>query len=644
MMNSAILWRPKNPEKSQMWQFLTYINHHYSLQLTDYPSLHQWSIQHSADFWHALWLYIPIIADQQPKNIFVPGKNMQTAKWFQGATLNFAENLLVRRDDHPALIFTNELRQRREYSYHALFQAVAKFAAYLSLKGVQPNDRVAAVLPNIPEAVIAMLATTSIGAIWSSCSPDFGMAGLLDRFGQILPKVLILSDGYFYNGKPYSNAEKLDGLAQGLSSLEQIVLVDYIGNENWSTDKFATIMASSLSPLVFTRLPFDHPIYILFSSGTTGVPKCIVHGAGGTLLQHLKELILHTNLSSEDRFFYFTTCGWMMWNWYISGLAVGATLIQYDGSPFYPTPSYFFDLIDQEKISIWGTSAKYISALEKKQIKPRETHQLTSLTTLLSTGSPLVPKNFDYVYQQIKADVQLSSISGGTDIISCFALGNPMLPVYRGELQCIGLGMDVKIYNQQGASVINQKGELVCIAPFPSMPIGFWNDPQGKKYQQAYFDHFPNVWTHGDFAEITDRGTMIIHGRSDTTLNPGGVRIGTAEIYRQIEKLPEILDSLAVSQDWQDDSRIILFVIMNPPANLTESMIEKIKTYIRKQCSPRHVPAKIIAVPDLPRTLSGKIIELAVRQVIHHKPVENLSAIANPESLSYFKNLPALYN
>jgi acetoacetyl-CoA synthetase len=637
-----IMWQPTNNEiaNCQMSKFMLYINEKYGYAAKNYQELYQWSIQEKAKFWQAIWQFFNVTSSETAQDIYIPGKHMFEANWFPGAKLNFAENLLSKRNDHLAIIFNNEKNQRRQYTYQELHDEVAKVAAYFRNKGLKKHDRIVAVLPNLPESIIAMLAATSIGAIWSSCSPDFGPEALLERFYQIQPKILIASDGYFYNGKFFSTIETISWLQNRIPSLEEIILVDYTKssrNPKWCL--FSEILEKPKTPLYFEQLPFNHPLYILFSSGTTDFPKCIVHGLGGTLLQHLKELGLHTNISVQDRIFYYTTCGWMMWNWYISSLALGATIVQYDGSPFYRNPNHLLDFIDNEQITVFGTSAKYISALDKNNIRPQKTNNLASLRTILVTGSPLIPKNYDYIYEQMKQEVCLSSISGGTDIISCFALGNPLLPVYRGELQCIGLGMEVKIFDENGKPVINQKGELVCTGAFPSMPIYFWNDPNKQKYQQTYFNKYPEVWAHGDFAEITDRSTMIIYGRSDATLNPGGVRIGTSEIYHQVEKIPEIVESLAVSQDLEEDTRIILFVVLKNNLVLSNELCKRIKEEIRNRCSPRHVPAKIIAVPELPRTLSGKIIELAVKEIIHNRPVKNLSAIANPESLEFFRNL-----
>jgi acetoacetyl-CoA synthetase len=513
---------------------------------------------------------------------------------------------------------------------------------------VQAGDRVAGYVPNTPDTLIAMLASTSIGAIWSSCSPDFGVRGVIDRFGQITPKILFCADGYFYGGKTFNSLELLPEILQEIPSVEKVIIFPYTcTNPDLNTLSNAVLLPNFIadfSPknIEFAQLPFAHPLYIMYSSGTTGVPKCIVHSAGGTLLQHLKEHLLHTDVKRGDKLFYFTTCGWMMWNWLVSGLASEATLLLYDGSPFYPTGNILFDFAEQENMTIFGTSAKFIDSVNKAGLKPRETHNLTPLKAMLSTGSPLVPESFDFVYQEIKADLQLSSISGGTDIVSCFALGNPVLPVWRGELQCRGLGMKVEVFDDEGNPIQGEKGELVCTAPFPSMPIYFWNDPQGEKYRAAYFDKYPNIWCHGDYVELTEYQGLIIHGRSDAVLNPGGVRIGTAEIYRQVEQLPEVLESLVIGQDWEGDVRVVLFVRLRENLNLDAALIQKIKQQIRQNTTPRHVPSKIIQVQDIPRTKSGKIVELAVRHIVHGRAVKNQEALANPQALQLFANLDEL--
>jgi acetoacetyl-CoA synthetase len=646
---SKIVWNPPPAlfENSQMAKFMGYVRKNYEPSLTKYTDLYQWSITHAEQFWTSVWDFCGVIASQSWTNALTPADDMLDVKWFSGSRLNFAENLLRHKSQKTALIFHHENRTRREISYATLYHDVAKFAAALKQKGVTVNDRVAAVMPNMPETVIAMLATVSIGAIWSSCSPDFGENGLLDRFSQIQPKILIATDGYIYQGRTFSSMEKIQTLMSQIHSIEQTIVIPYINTIHnipslKNTILYADFMQQETTAIVFEQLPFDHPVYILYSSGTTGKPKCIVHGAGGVLLQHLKELVLHTDLDEQDIFFYFTTCSWMMWNWQISGLATGATLVLYDGAVFYPNKTRLFDVIAQEKITLFGTSAKYLSSIEKLGLIPQCTHELSSLTTILSTGSPLLPMNFDYVYQKIKPDLRLCSISGGTDIISCFALGNPLLPIYSGELQCRGLGLNVEIYNEQGESIRGEKGELVCTAPFPAMPIYFWNDPNKDKYRAAYFEKFPGVWAHGDYAELTEQDGLIIFGRSDAVLKPLGIRIGTAEIYREAETFSEITESVAIGQTWQNDIRIILFVKMQPDAVLNESLKQAIKSHIRTHLSPHHVPAKIIQVPDIPKTLNGKITELAVSNVVNGNPVRNKDVIANPEALDYFETIREL--
>ncbi|HEX7719020.1 MAG TPA: acetoacetate--CoA ligase, partial [Woeseiaceae bacterium] len=574
-----------------------------------------------------------------------PG-DMTTARWFSGAEMNFAAHLLRHRGDRAAIIFRGEDGARRALTFDELRDAVAAVAAGLDAAGVGMGDRVAAFLPNCPEAIIAMLATASRGAIWSSCSPDFGINGVADRFGQIEPKILFAADGYFYGGKYFDSLTTARGLVERIDSIERIVVVPFSGRELPRFDDWPVIewrdFAIADATLSFVSLPFDHPLYILYSSGTTGVPKCIVHGAGGTLIQHLKEQVLHCDVGSGDRLFYFTTCGWMMWNWLASGLATGATLVLFDGSPFHEDGRILWKIAAEEKITVFGTSAKYIAAQEKAGLRPGQDFDLSALRTILSTGSPLAPASFDYVYEAIAGNVQLSSITGGTDIISCFATGNPLLPVRRGEIQCLALGMAVEIFDDDGKPVAGERGELVCTQAFPSMPVGFWNDPHHARYHAAYFERFPGVWAHGDFAEITQSGGMIIHGRSDAVLNPGGVRIGTAEIYRQVEKLPEVLESLAIGQNWQDDVRVVLFVVMRDGLALTDDMQARIRKIIRDNTTPRHVPAKIVAVAEIPRTRSGKIVEIAVRSVVHGDPVRNTEALANPAALENFRNLPQL--
>jgi acetoacetyl-CoA synthetase len=570
------------------------------------------------------------------------------ARWFPEARLNFAENLLRSNSDQEALVFRGERGERRGLSFRKLHQKVARLAHALEQLGIAPSDRIAALMPNLPETVIAMLATTSLGATWSSCSPDFGLQGVLDRFGQIEPRVLFVADGYVYGGKSFDSLEKVRAIQEAIPSLERIVVVPFLredpdlkdleGSQDWES----FLSRGTWERPHFRALPFDHPLYIMYSSGTTGLPKCIVHGAGGTLLQHLKEHAFHCNLSPGDRLFYFTTCGWMMWNWLVSALALEVTVLLFDGSPFEPSSRTLWDLASEEKANIFGTSARYLAAVEKVGLKPRESHDLSALRAILSTGSPLTPESFTYVYRDVKSDVQLSSISGGTDILSCFALGSPVLPVYQGELQTLGLGMDVAVFDEKGQELCGEKGELVCRTPFPSCPIGFWKDPDQKRFREAYFDVYPNIWRHGDWVEITERGGMVIYGRSDAVLNPGGVRIGTAEIYRQVERLDEVLESLVIGQEWRGDVRVVLFVRLRDGVILDKPLIARIKKEIRHNTTPRHVPARVLAVPDIPRTLSGKIVELAVRNVVHGKAVKNRDALANPEALAFFEKLPTL--
>ena len=638
---------PARLEAANIQRFMDGLRTRLDPEIRDYWDLYNFSIKHPEPFWRAVWDFCAIAGNPGKTTVLHPDR-MPGAQWFPEASLNFAENLLRFRDAQPAIIFRGESGTHSELTYADLYIAVAQTAAALRSAGVTAGDRIAGYMPNLPETVVAMLATTSIGAVWSSCSPDFGVSGVVDRFGQIEPKILFCANAYSYNGKVFDCLEKVAGIANAVPSIERVIVVPYIEpgrslefvpNASWLSD----FQDGSASEVVFERLPFDHPVYIMYSSGTTGVPKCIVHGAGGTLIQHLKELVLHTNLSRSDRICYFTTCGWMMWNWLVSSLATGATVVLYDGSPFHPGPAAMFDLVDELGITVLGTGAKSISAWEKAGIKPRETHRLTSLLTLLSTGSPLAAEGFDFVYRDIKADLCLSSISGGTDIISCFVLGCPVLPVFRGELQCPGLGMAVEIRRDDGSlAETGETGELCCSQTFPSMPVFFWSDEDGGKYRAAYFEKFPGIWSHGDFAKTTRHGGYVIYGRSDATLNPGGVRIGTAEIYRQVEKLDEVLESICVGQDWQDDVRVILFVKLRPGLLLDQDLEDRIRQSIRRNTTPRHVPAKVIQVDDIPRTISGKIVELAVRNVIHGRAVANVDALANPEALDLYRNLPQL--
>jgi acetoacetyl-CoA synthetase len=630
-----------------MYHFMQYVNARYGMSLANYGELYDWSIEESPVFWETLWAFSEVIHSRSYDQVVDDINKMPGARWFEGARLNFAENLLQYRDDHIALSFKGETRPTVSITYNELYQQVARLAQSMRDMGIQPGDRVAGFMPNMIETVVAMLAATSVGAIWSSCSPDFGIKGVLDRFGQIEPRVLFTADGYFYNGKEFDSLDRILEIIKDLPSIEKIVVVPYKDTEPDITNMakfvlFDDFLASEAEDLIFEQLPANHPLYILYSSGTTGVPKCIVHGAVGTLLQHIKELKLHSDAKREDTIFYFTTCGWMMWNWLVSSLALGARVFLYDGSPFYPDPGAMWQMSQDEKITIFGTSAKYLAALEKAGVKPKQSYDLTSLKAILSTGSPLSAESFEFVYRDIKNDLCLSSISGGTDIISCFALGNPMGPVYASELQCRGLGMKVEAYNEQGNPVTGHKGELVCTLSAPSMPIYFWNDPDNSNYSEAYFDVYPGVWLHGDYIEITEHGGVIIYGRSDATLNPGGVRIGTAEIYRQVESIPEIVDSLVVGQDWDDDVRIVLFVKLREDVKLDDQLVDRIKTTIRKNCTPRHVPAKCIEVADIPYTISGKKVELAVQNVVHGREVKNRDALANPEALECYVDLPEL--
>ena len=605
----------------------------------DYADLHAWSIDDPVGFWTAITEFCNVQFDTPPETVFSQQGDLTTAQWFDGARLNFANQLLRHAGAKPALVFVGEAGDRREVSYDELRRLVAKTADGLRAAGVTVGDRVAGLLPNCPEAVIAMLATTSVGAIWSSCSPDFGSNGIVDRFGQIRPKVLFSADGYVYNGKRLSSLDVLEKVLAQIPDIAHSVIVPFLGDAP-SPDGSVSFaeFGRPEAALRFESLPFAHPVYILYSSGTTGVPKCIVHGAGGTLLQHLKEQVLHCDLRADDVLFYFTTCGWMMWNWLVSGLASGATLVLFDGAPFARDGRVLWEMAERERVSIFGTSAKFIAAQEKAGIKPGGEFNLTGIRAVLSTGSPLAPAGFDFVYRDVAPDAQLASISGGTDIISCFAGGNPALPVRRGELQCLALGMDVDVFDDSGQSVRGISGELVCKNAFPSMPVGFWNDPDGTRYHAAYFERFPGVWAHGDFAEITASGGMIIYGRSDAVLNPGGVRIGTAEIYRQVEKLDEVVESIAIGQNWDDDVRVVLFVVPAPGVVLNDDLRNRIRQVIRANATPRHVPAKILSVPDIPRTISGKIVELAVRAVVHDEPVKNTDALANPDALDHFRN------
>ena len=656
---SEPLWSPGDARKAatNMARFAGWAGGRLGRPLTTYRELHAASIADPGWFWSALWDYSGVIGDKGPEPYLIDGNRMPGARFFPEARLNFAENVLARLPDGEAMVFWGEDKVKRRMSSAELTKQVAQVQTMLREAGVVAGDRVAAILPNMPEAIVSVLGAAAEGAVWSSCSPDFGVQGVLDRFGQIEPKVLIACDGYYYAGKTIDLSDRLAQITAKLPTVQKVIIVPYIGQaeavvqglnmslvrqgrlaQTWGD----AVLSRNADAPAFQRLAFAHPLYILFSSGTTGVPKCIVHSAGGTLLKHITEQHLHSDIKPGDRVFYFTTLGWMMWNWLVTCLGSGATLLLYDGSPFHPSNRVLWDYAAEEGCTHFGTSAKYIDALRKSGLEPRTTHNLEPLRAVLSTGSPLGPESFDFVYQGIKPDVHLASISGGTDIVGCFVLGIPTEPVWRGEIQGPALGLAVDVFDEAGKPISSGKGELVCTRPFPSMPIGFWNDPDGKKYNGAYFSRFENVWHHGDFAEWTPHGGMVIHGRSDATLNPGGVRIGTAEIYRQVEKLPEVQESIVIGQDWDGDVRVVLFVVLKPDLTLDSALVDRIKSQIRTGASPRHVPARIVQVADIPRTKSGKITELAVRDIVHGREVKNKEALANPEALDLFRNVPEL--
>ena len=648
-MTEQPLWQPA-PEQiasTNMTRFAREAALRWGQNFEDYADLHRWSVEAPEEFWLNVWDWTEVIGAGDTEPVVVDRQQMPGARWFPNIRLNFAQNLLRRQDAALALIFQAEDKVTRSISFAELYAQVARLADGLKQAGVVPGDRVCGFMPNMPETVAAMLASASVGAVWSSCSPDFGVQGVLDRFGQISPKVLFSADGYWYNGKTHDSLEKLREITNGLPSLEHTVVVPLISDKPELSSnpgaRLITDFETDATQIDFESLPFDHPLYIMYSSGTTGVPKCIVHGAGGSLLKHLVEQQLHVDLRPNDRLFYFTTCGWMMWNWLVSGLASGATVVLYDGSPFFPDGNVVFDLVTREQVGVLGTSAKYIDAIAKAGLRPRETHDLSHVRTILSTGSPLIAESFDYIYDAVSDTACLSSISGGTDIMGCFIGGNPNLPVRRGEIQCPILGMQIEVWNDEGAKVPDgEKGELVCVNAFPSMPIGFWDDPEDSKYKAAYFEKFPGVWCHGDYISVTEHGGIVVFGRSDAVLNPGGVRIGTAEIYRQAERIEQVLESLVIGQEWKGDVRVVLFVRLREGEELDDALRAKICSEIRQNTTPRHVPAKVIQVEDIPRTKSGKIVELAVRKIVHGEPVLNREALANPEALDLFANLSEL--
>ncbi|WP_020560646.1 acetoacetate--CoA ligase [Thiofilum flexile] len=641
---STLLWQPsaKQMQSSTLWHFMQWAAMQTQQVFNTYAELYQWSIEDSPRFWSLLWDYTQI-RGVKGEQIVVNQDNIEKAVWFPDAQLNFAENLLREPDaggDTVAIYFKVEDQAIRTLTFDQLLDQTQRVATWLKAQGVTAGDRVAGYVANTPETVIAMLAATSLGAIWTSTSPDFGEESVIERFGQTEPKVLFAVDGYFYNGKRVDIRSKVQTVQAALPSIEQTVIVPLLEADTTGLGvAWAEVLQTPSLPLEFVPRGFNDPLYILYSSGTTGKPKCITHKVGGVLLQHLKEQQLHSDIRAGDRVFYFTTCGWMMWNWLVSALASKAALVLYEGSPFYPSGEVLWDYAEAVGVTLFGTSAKYLEALNKANIQPKTTRRLHTLRTLCSTGSVLAPESFDYVYAGIKRDMCLASISGGTDIVSCFVLGNPLLPVYRGESQCRGLGMAVEVFNEEGKPVVGQKGELVCTQTFPSQPAFFWGDSTGEKYHNAYFAQYPNVWQHGDYVELTEHDGVIIYGRSDATLNPGGVRIGTAEIYRYVEQLDEVLESIAIGQDWDNDVRVVLFVVLKPAYVLDAALIQKIRSTIRQHCTPRHVPAKVIQVAAIPRTKSGKIVELAVREVVHNRVVKNIHALANPEALEYYRNL-----
>ena len=644
------LWQPGRArvDGSNLEAFMARVNGDWDAPVSDYDSLWRFSVGEPGKFWTSVWDFCGVVAETRGETVIEDPDAMPGARFFPGARLNFAENLLRRRDSEAGMVFRGEDRVRRSLSFGEIYDEVSRLSQALAAAGVGEGDRVGGYLPNMPETIIAMLAAASLGAVWSSCSPDFGTQGVLDRFGQIAPKVLVAVEGYCYNGKAHDCLAKTAEIVAALPSVERTVIVPYtrdapdIAGVGKAVMYGEFVAPHAAGEIAFRQLPFNAPLYIMFSSGTTGVPKCMVHGAGGILLKHLTEHRLHCDIRRDDRVFYFTTCGWMMWNWLASALASEATLLLYDGSPFHPDGNTLFDYAADERMTLFGTAAKFIDAVKNAGLAPAESHDLSSVRTITSTGSPLVPESFDFVYEKIKRDVHLASISGGTDICGCFVLGDPTGPVWRGEIQARALGLAVDVFDDDGRPVRGEKGELVCTRPFPSMPVAFWDDPDGAKYHAAYFERFPGVWCHGDYVALTEHGGMVIYGRSDTVLNPGGVRIGTAEIYREVEQLDEVLESLVIGQEWERDTRVVLFVVLRQGVVLDEALTTRIKDRIRRDTSPRHVPARIVQVADIPRTKSNKITELAVRDVVHGRPVKNREALANPEALDLFADLPAL--
>jgi len=644
-MNSvAPLWQPtqKQIDQSLMSEFILFANDNCNKSIGSYDELYQWSIDEKEDFWSRLWDFCGVIGDKGER-VLIDGDDIEKAQWFPDARLNFAENLLRKKSSEIAIYFRAEDQVEYSLTWRQLYEQVASVADWLRTNGLQAGDRVAAYMPNMPETVVAMLAATSLGAVWTSTSPDFGEESVIDRFGQTSPRFLFTVDGYFYNGKKIDLADKVRNISAALPSLEKIIQVNLaVLQSDLTAVDWAEIIARPVAGIDFVPRSFNDPLYVLYSSGTTGKPKCITHKVGGVLLQHLKEHMLHCDIHPNDRVFYFTTCGWMMWNWLVSALASKAVLVLYDGSPFYPDGNVLWEYAEAVDMTLFGTSAKYIDALKKNNLEPGRKYDLSSLRSVCSTGSVLAPESFDYVYQAIKQDVCLASVSGGTDIVSCFVLGNPILPVYRGEIQCRGLGMAVEVFDKNGQAVRNQKGELVCTQTFPSQPVYFWADESGEKYHNAYFAEYENIWHHGDYVKLTDHNGIIIYGRSDATLNPGGVRIGTAEIYRHVEQLEEVMESIVIGQTWDSDVRVVLFVVLQNGLSLDDELVNKIRQTVREKCTPRHMPAKVIQVAEIPRTKSGKIVELAVREVVHNREVKNIHSLANPEALELYRNLPEL--